>query len=194
MANPQLTLANTFEVEQKFAVDDLSALEQQLRALGANIGPAQLQIDRYFAHPSRDFVETDEALRIRSMGDDNVITYKGPKFKGKTKTRREIELPLSPQAAGLSDFTTLLEALGFTRVAEVRKHRREGTMPQAGREVTLALDEVDQVGTFCELELCCDQQGLAAAQETIIALARQLDFSVPLRTSYLALLLGKQDG
>lgn len=194
MSNPHLNPTNTFEVEQKFAVENLKALEQQLLALGVTIGPAQLQVDRYFAHPSRDFAKTDEALRIRSMGDDNVITYKGPRFKSETKSRREIELPLSPQAAGLNEFTALLEALGFTRVAEVRKHRRHGTIYHAGREVALALDEVDQVGSFCELELCCDEQGLAAAQETIIALAKQLGLSNPLQSSYLGMLLGQQDG
>ncbi len=185
--------ANTFEVEQKFAVDNPATLEQQLVALGIHIGPAQLQVDRYFAHPSRDFAKTDEVLRIRRADDDNVITYKGPKISLETKTRREIELPLSPKAAGLNDFTALLEALGFTRVAEVRKHRRHATIQHAGRDVALVLDDVDQVGTFCELELCCDEQGLAAAQDTIIALANKLGLSDPLRRSYLGMLLDTQN-
>lgn len=192
MADPDP--ANTFEVEQKFAIDSLAAFEQRLLALGATIGPARLQVDRYFAHPSRDFAATDEALRIRCVGDENVITYKGPRLSGETKTRREIELPILPQVSGLDEFTALLEALGFTRVAEVRKQRRNGTIRHAGREVILALDEVQQVGTFCELELCCDELGVAAAQEAIVGLARQLGLSDPLRSSYLGMLLGQQDG
>ena len=44
--------------------------------------------------PCRDFAQTDEALRIRTVGDTSFVTYKGPKLDATTKTRRELELPL----------------------------------------------------------------------------------------------------
>ena len=68
-----------FEVEQKFEVLKVDVLEQALLAMGAVIEDPVVQVDRYFTHPSRDFANTDEAFRIRSEGDENFITYKGPK-------------------------------------------------------------------------------------------------------------------
>ena len=53
------------EVEQKFRIADVPAMERQLRALGATLGATELQVDCYFAHPQRDFAQTDEALRLR---------------------------------------------------------------------------------------------------------------------------------
>ena len=52
--------------------------------------PAE-QVDTYFSHPARDFAATDEALRIRSIDQENFVTYKGPKLDATTKTRREID-------------------------------------------------------------------------------------------------------
>jgi adenylate cyclase class 2 len=64
-------LAAVFEVENKFPVPDLAAVEQQLQAYGAQFDQAVEQVDHYFAHPVRDFVKTDEALRLRRIGDSN---------------------------------------------------------------------------------------------------------------------------
>ncbi|NQT36418.1 MAG: CYTH domain-containing protein, partial [Planctomycetes bacterium] len=50
-----------YEVEQKYPVADLAALETSLTALGAELQPPQLEVDLYYAHPARDFAATDEA-------------------------------------------------------------------------------------------------------------------------------------
>ncbi len=100
------------EVELKFRVEDLDQLRQQLLELNAVFSPPVLQLDRYFAHPVRDFATTDEALRIRSVGNRSWITYKGPKLDSATKTRREIELALAQQDVG-GLVAELWEALGF---------------------------------------------------------------------------------
>ena len=53
---------------------------------------------------------------------------------------------------GAADFQSLFEQLGFRTVAEVRKHRRTWLLDWQGHAVEAALDEVDRVGTFVELE------------------------------------------
>src|SRR5205085_2625708 len=56
-----------YEVEQKFRLSDLPGIDEKLRQLGAVDGPTVVQVDCYFRHPSRDFAQTDEALRIRTV-------------------------------------------------------------------------------------------------------------------------------
>lgn len=179
----------TFEVESKYRVSDLEALAERLRQVGATIGEPIVQVDRYYAHPARDFAATDEALRLRRVGDDNCITYKGPKLDATTKTRREIELPLPEGDAGAEGFATLLETLGFRPVLEVRKRRREARVPWRQQQVTAALDEVAEVGTFVELELAADETELDVAREYIASLAELLGLTDGERRSYLELLL-----
>ena len=150
----------SYEVELKFPVSDLAAFSQRLTDLAAPISPAHGEIDLYFAHPARDFAQTDEALRLRRKGDANCITYKGPKIDATTKTRREIELPLAPGPDSLASWTALLQAVGFRPVGEVRKSRREALIPWQGRQVNASLDEVAGVGTFVEFELVVEEREL----------------------------------
>ena len=174
-----------FEVEQKHRVDDAAALESRLAELGAAWGAPIAQSDEYFAHPARDFAQTDEALRIRTVGDASDVTYKAPKLDATTKTRRELELPLVDGGK----FAELLGALGFESVATVRKTRRPFTICRNGRKVDGAWDEVEMVGTFVELELTTDESGLSGAQRVISGLAAELGLSASERRSYLELQL-----
>ncbi len=178
-----------YEVEQKFLVADMQALEERLIALGAKIEDPQLEVDLYFAHPSRDFSKTDEALRIRRRGLKNFLTYKGPKIDATTKTRQELDLFLPPEEQSALIWQSLLEALGFTPVSEVRKQRRKAQVLWQGQQIECSLDQVEQLGAYCELELRTGKEGLAAARDCIALLAAALDLRQSERRSYLELLL-----
>jgi adenylate cyclase class 2 len=178
-----------FEVEQKHAVHDVRAVEERLAERGAEIGPPVLQSDQYYAHPCRDFAQTDEALRIRTVGEKSFVTYKGPKLDTTTKTRRELELPLDSHDADGAKFAELLRSLGFKLVAVVRKRRRSFQIEAGGRQVEGALDEVDGVGMFVELELMADESNLEEAKQAISTLATELHLGRGERRSYLEIML-----
>jgi adenylate cyclase class 2 len=177
------------EVELKFALADPPAVWAVLEPCVVTDEPVVKQSDRYYAHPSRDFQQTDEALRVRSVGDDNVITYKGPELDHRTKTRRELELPLAPGPQAAHEFTELLQALGFVAVRTVEKQRRAGTLTFDGQTVNWAWDVVPPLGTFLELERVVAEAGCAEAQELLCRLARSLGLAGPERRSYLEMLL-----
>lgn len=181
----------SLEVELKFRAPDLSQVREQLASLGAVFHDPIFQLDRYFAHPSRDFRATDEALRLRQVGSENCITYKGPKLDTHTKTRRELELPILAGDAGIEQFTSLLSLLGFVAAGEVRKVRTPGELLWQGAVVELSLDEVNGLGGFVELERVVDESQLDAARTTIVSLAKQLGLSESVRRGYLDLLLEK---
>jgi len=182
----------SYEVEQKFPVDDFRAIEQALRSLGVEIGRAEEEVDRYFNHPAHDFRESDEALRIRRKGTANRITYKGPRVDQTTKTRREIELPLPDGDDVPRQWQGLLETLGFSPFNEVRKRRRKVQIDWQGRAVVGTLDEVDGLGTFVELELIAEEADLDDARACIASLAERLELHQSERRSYLRLLLDKR--
>jgi adenylate cyclase, class 2 len=183
-----------YEVEMKFPVADVSALESRLVAQGATISAAQTEVDVYFAHPARDFARTDEALRIRRKGKANFITYKGPKIDATTKTRREIDLPLPPGEETAQAWTGLLEALRFAVVGKVRKSRRKTHVVWQGRRVEASLDEVEQLGAFAELELVVEPEGVETAKACIASLAEVLGLAGSERRSYLELLMEHNSG
>jgi adenylate cyclase class 2 len=178
-----------FEVEQKFRVADGGAFESRLVDRGVRLAEPQLQVDRYFNHPARDFAATDEALRIRQVGEQNYVTYKGPKIDRSTKTRREIEVPIAPGREAADQFAAILGELGFRPVAEVRKERRKATLQRSGYTIEVVLDHVEQVGTFVELECSAGQTNMEPAKATIASLAAELGLTENERKSYLELLL-----
>jgi adenylate cyclase, class 2 len=143
-----------FEVEAKLRLRDRAALELRLRALGARAGPPQWQEDTFFRHPQRDFAATDEALRLRRAGGALELTYKGPKAPGAgPKARVE-------HAVGVAaDPTALLAGLGFTPAAQVAKER---TPYELGGGVHVALDRLDGVGEFVEVEAVGPDRAAAA--------------------------------
>jgi adenylate cyclase class 2 len=177
------------EVELKFHTDALNPLMADLKNLGACAGAPVVQVDQYFAHPSRNFSQTDEALRIRRIGERNCVTYKGPKIDTATKTRREIELPLSSGTSGAEQFSELLAALGFQPVSTVRKVRTAHHLTWQSRAVEVAVDQVDELGTFVEIETMAAESELDAARDAVLSLARELRLAVGERRSYLEMLL-----
>jgi adenylate cyclase class 2 len=178
-----------FEVEQKFHVADPAAIERRMHELGAQEAGAVEQLDHYFNHPSRDFAQTDEAIRLRQVGQSNFITYKGPKVDATTKTRREIELPLPEGSDALAQYSELLTALGFRCVAQVHKTRGRFHLAWQGRQIEIALDSVKGLGAFVELEVTADEHDLEHAKSAIASLAVELKLTESERRSYLEMLL-----
>ena len=177
------------EVEQKYRVGSHNALRRQLGRLGAVVSQPVIQIDTYYRHPQRDFAVSDEAMRLRSVGQSNWLTYKGPKLDQVTKTRQEIELAIAGGERGAADGTQLLLALGFSRVAEVRKQRQNFQLMRGAWKVEVSLDEICDLGQFVELEIVADEPERESACRQLAQVADELGLSQVERASYLELLL-----
>jgi adenylate cyclase, class 2 len=179
------------EVERKYRVKSHADIRARVETLGGKWASPIAQSDRYFAHPARDFSQTDEALRIRSVGDHNVITYKGPKIDRESKTREEIEVAVGSGELCARDLGVVLERLGFRPVLTVLKKRSIAEIDWHGHSVEIALDEVAGAGDFVELETQSDESQLDNAKECTRSLAAQLGLADAdqERRSYLELVL-----
>ncbi len=182
------------EAEVKYAVDAPGQLRQRLQQLGVRWLGEVVQEDLYFAHPVRNFAQTDEALRLRRQGEQLWLTYKGPKLDPKTKTRQELELPLAGQGEELwACAVEFLQHLGFRPLHHVRKTRRLGELPSELGPIGVAWDEVEDLGPFLELEKTCPEDQAPLLQQTLLQLGQQLGLGPVIRKSYLELLLEKEN-
>jgi len=178
-----------YEVEAKYPLSDSGQIRRQLAELGAVPASPLAQCDTYFAHPVRDFARTDEAFRLRCVGDQNALTYKGPLIDKQTKTREEIEIPIAPGADAAKQMSEMLCALGFRAVRSVEKTRQPFHLSWQKREFELALDTVAGLGDFLEIETQADTAQWESARDTLLALASDLGLEESERRSYLQLLL-----
>ncbi len=182
-----------FEVEQKFYVEEVVGLLGAFDRQDIQLGDAATQIDIYFAHPCRDFSETDEALRLRTESDRSCLTYKGPKVDATTKTRREVEILLPAESTSQKRTREIFALLGFSEVLRVEKTRRIGHARVEGYDVDIALDDVRHLGLFVELEVLVDERNLDGARGAVAELARRLGLDRSERRSYLELRLAESD-
>ena len=186
----------TYEVEMKFRLNDMAAVEalrQRIAALGAHSSQPLDQRDIYLAHPSRDFAQTDEVFRLRCVGDENFLTYKGPVLDAVAKTRREIEVPAASGQTAREQLREILTSLGFREVRDVVKRREPFHLQWQDRDLEVVIDNVRDLGWFAELEIIADEFERDAARECLFALSQELNLGKSERRSYLRLLL-EQDG
>ncbi len=183
--------ASSWEVELKFHVQDSQAIERNLRQVGFVEVEVQIHEDRYLRHPCRDFTKTDEAFRIRRVNDQAMVTYKGPRHAGPVKTREEIELAID--ASQLDQWQLLVSRLGFQQVVPVLKTRRVFRCDtDQYAEIHVTLDEVQQLGSFAEIEIVVAQaEELPNAEKRVSQLAKLIGLEQSQPRSYLSLLLEK---
>jgi adenylate cyclase class IV len=74
----------------------------------------------------------------------------------------------------------------------VRKSRRSGTCQWEHREVLVAVDRVEGLGDFVELELAAQETDIESAGKVLASLAGHLSLGPSERRSYLELLMEKQ--
>jgi len=132
------------EIEAKFYVRDLPAIERRLLAMGGSLlSPRVQEINLRFDTPDGRLGIGRQTLRLRK---DTVarLTYKGPQAAGETvSSRPEIEFEVSDYQAARQ----FLEALGFILAVTYEKYRTTYTL--GGTEVVL--DELP-FGSFVEIE------------------------------------------
>ncbi len=183
-----------YEVEQKFRVASHEGVLTALAAQGVAVGKPVEQVDCYYRHPQRDFAETDEAFRLRSVDQKNFMTYKGPKIDAETKTRREEEVRLADGPEARTTCDAIIRNLSFEPVATVTKQRRIATTQRRGLATEIALDDVAGAGKFVELEIsvdtdAADDSAMSTAKQALADLAQELGLTEAERRSYLELLL-----
>ena len=124
------------EVEIKASLGGLTPEEIEARAKGCGFCEKGVmkETDVYFNAPDRNFMKTDEALRLRTYEDlsagtsKTAVTYKGPKTDSRSNTRTEFE-------TGVEDFATmysLLTSLGYVPVFTVSKTRTARSFLRTG--------------------------------------------------------------
>lgn len=166
------------EIEIKaHCVDHLSVINR-LISMGGKFIRRTDERDIYFNHPSRNFIETDEALRIRKSGDNIILTYKGPKQPGKVKTRIEEEVTISDY----NRMHEILIRLGFRPVREVKKSRDTYRY----NDISVCIDIVEGLGGYVELEKIGSDA--ARIENELLKLAAGLGLKSFEKRSYLELL------
>jgi adenylate cyclase class 2 len=135
---------NDQEIEVKFYVNNLGAIENQLMQLGAQLTqPRTLEINLRYDTSDGELARSFRVLRLRRDTAAR-LTYKGPaRAQDGARIRQEIEI----EVESFERARTLLEALGYQVNMVYEKYRTKYEF----EDIHLDLDEMPY-GNFIELE------------------------------------------
>ncbi|MGH3156556.1 MAG: class IV adenylate cyclase [Streptosporangiaceae bacterium] len=180
------------EIERKFELPDPEQLIDRLAAIGATAVPPVRQVDTYFNPPHRDFLASpviSEWLRLREQEGKTSVNYKRWLPDG-----AEVKTHCDEYESVIGDIEAvrrILTALNFSPIVTVDKTRREW---HAAGEVTVAVDQVEGVGSYVEFEFegDCETVEDALAQLGKFVASLGISLGEPLNYGYPHLLLGRQ--
>ena len=132
------------EIEIKFRVDGVAALNRRLRAAGfRRVTPRTHEMNALYDLPGQVLRKRGELLRLREYGERWLLTHKAKGKAGRHKTRVETETAVA-DGRKLDD---ILQALGYRPTFRYEKFRAEWS-DGAGHVV---VDETP-IGNFGEIE------------------------------------------
>jgi adenylate cyclase class 2 len=137
-------MASHNEIEIKFRVHDVPALNQRLRKSGLRlITRSTHEINTLYDLPGQVLRKRGELLRLRKYGTEWVLTHKAKGKVGRHKTRVENETKLADGAR----MEAILHALGFAPTFRYEKFRTEWSDGKGH----VVVDETP-IGNFSEIE------------------------------------------
>jgi len=185
------------EVEVKYSLPDPAALARRMTELAAPLLGEYRQIDTYFNTRGRDFLASDivsEWLRLRTETIPGSPAHSSINFKRWLPLGSREPSHCDEYESAVADVDAvrlLLEALGCTAMITVDKTRREWCLD----DVKIALDTVNGLGDFIELEYAGDAPTVPEAAEVLSETITRLGmpFGQQHRCGYPHMLMDRMD-
>ncbi|GAA0822039.1 class IV adenylate cyclase [Streptosporangium amethystogenes subsp. fukuiense] len=156
------------EIEVKYRVRDLPALEEALARRGAVLSPPARQDDQAYAENGWTYEQSKLGVtfaRLRTQRDRHLFTIKRPLDNVMACLEHETEV------ADREQMHHAIVAMGFHPTVRIVKTRRTATLGG----MVICVDEVEHAGVFVEIERTVSgQESGTAVQDELDAFARSL--------------------
>jgi adenylate cyclase class 2 len=157
------------EIEVKIRTDDLSLVREKLEERNCHFSEPIHQHDIIYTIADEEIwtaaKEGDIAIRIRQQDDGSVLNLKQQKTSELDNLEYETRVD-NPEAV-----RKILATLGYIPQVEVKKVRTECKL----NGYTVCLDEVEQLGTFVEIEKMSEEgANPAEIQEELLKVAESI--------------------
>ena len=141
------------EVEVKVKINNLDEVEKKFNRIGVVFSDVVVQEDYVYTRPKvasnmDSIVKNENILRIRKAKGKIIFTLKRPQDESLNKIEKELEISDDAQ------MRDILEYLGYVKAIEVKKKREIGKY----EDYEISLDEVEDLGTFFEVEAMVEME------------------------------------
>ena len=164
------------EVEIKIPVDEntFSAIQNKLKTSSTFVNNER-EIDEYFTPIHRNFLLPEfpfEWLRLRNKKSSVILTYKHYHPEdSEIKTHCD---EFETEIKNIEQFQKIIDALNFKKLVTVDKSREVYRL----NEFEFALDRVEELGNFIEIEALKDFGGIEATRAKLFEIAKSFGITV----------------
>lgn len=147
------------EIEVKVKIKNIEEIVSKLEKMGCVLSEPIVQDDYIFNKIGLDLSKshTTPVLRIREQGNKIIFTLKKDRSNELDCIEKEIEV------SDRNILKDIIELLGFEQTVEVHKKRRKGKY----EDYEICVDEVEELGSFIEVEKMSDENGEKVQNELI---------------------------
>jgi adenylate cyclase class 2 len=147
-----MSTAHGIETEVKIRIADLSTAKRRVEDANFNISvPRRFESNTLYDTTDLKLKRAQMLLRLRQVGTESIVTWKGPSIPGPHKVRPELETSVG----SLEMLDRILRALGYEPSFRYEKYRTEFKQQplsdEEGDKGVVTLDETP-IGNFFELE------------------------------------------
>ena len=162
-----------YEVEVKYRLVDHDQLTTPARGSEAPLARPAIAPGRHLPEPPLTRLRRHQrGAADPPIGDENRITYKGPRLSGPTKTREEIEIVFAAGTTHSRSCCVSSRTWDSGRSPRSANRRTPFHLTPSGHDVEVALDRAEGLGDFAEIEtLAATEADLPAAQAAVLAVA-----------------------
>ncbi len=169
--------SNDVEVEIKIPLDEanFSRVQNQLKQTAKLVKDSQ-ETDDYYTPAHRDFLEPQypyEWLRLRKKAGRIILNYKHfhPENVPDTTHCDEFETEITSS----EQLHKIFSSLNFKKIVTVDKKRENY---RVGEEFDIAMDIVQELGHYIEIEALKDFGGVDATRQKLYELAKKLGIDI----------------
>src|ERR1700753_1043403 len=135
------------ETEVKIRIQDPAAIRKRLLAAGFTVAVERLfEANNLYDRAAGELRSAGMVLRLRQVGEKNVVTWKGRGEPGPHKSRPEIETTVGSAEV----LAQIFERIGFSRSFLYEKFRTE--LHRTSDQVGMVTIDETPIGSFIELE------------------------------------------
>ncbi|MBW7941985.1 MAG: class IV adenylate cyclase [Candidatus Kuenenia stuttgartiensis] len=173
------------EIELRFFIgESIKTIEEKINhSLHYKFLKEVTEEDIYYTSKHKDFITSEECLRIRDVNGNCEITWKPATTDDMLfqKSFWKEEINLSIRGTQKEIAKALLQSLDFVECSIVKKKR---VYYKIDRHTLLTLDYIDQLGWFVEIETISEDESISLIKNRQIAKKLQLSLECAINIPY----------
>lgn len=152
-------MSKRIELEAAYILNkDYSKIYEKIKKENFVFIDKNIEEDTYYTDKEEVFIKDRICLRTRKINNDYLeLTYK-PKVDGKLEKYGKEEINIDLKVKDYNDIKYIIEELGYIEYVSFRKCRETFSKKIDGIEYNIMIDEIENVGSFIELEILTDTE------------------------------------